>query len=69
MGRPQHSLKTGIYFIPDASPPLFKQRGGYLIYWPEYTTWDDDATSTIKRNRVTFMRYPCIETVENVTIR
>ena len=28
-----------------------------MIYWPEYTSWDDDAISTVKRNRVTFMRY------------
>ena len=68
IGRPQHSLKTGIYCVVDASPPLSKQRRGYLIYWPEYTTWDDDSISAIKRNRVTFMRYPSISTVESVTV-
>ncbi|KAF8306077.1 hypothetical protein DL93DRAFT_2172249 [Clavulina sp. PMI_390] len=57
MGRPQPSLKTGIYFLPDSAEPMSKHRGGYVIFWPEYTTWDDNAISTVKRNRVTFMRY------------
>ena len=29
----------------------------YVLYWPENTTWDDQAVSTVQRNRVTFMRY------------
>ncbi|KAF8607201.1 hypothetical protein BDV93DRAFT_520086 [Ceratobasidium sp. AG-I] len=29
----------------------------YLVYWPEESTWDDKAISSIRRNRVTFMRY------------
>ena len=29
----------------------------YVLYWPEDTTWDDQAASTVQRNRVTFMRY------------
>ncbi|THG96228.1 hypothetical protein EW026_g5569, partial [Hermanssonia centrifuga] len=29
----------------------------YAIYWPEDSTWDDDAVSSVQRNRVTFMRY------------
>ncbi|KAF8306094.1 hypothetical protein DL93DRAFT_2232719 [Clavulina sp. PMI_390] len=57
MGRPQPSLKTGVYFLPDMAGPKSKHREGYIVYWPEYTTWDDGATSTVKRNRVTFMRY------------
>ena len=28
----------------------------YVIYWPEDTTWDDSAASSVSRNRVTFMR-------------
>jgi hypothetical protein len=28
----------------------------YVIYWPEDTTWDDSAASSVCRNRVTFMR-------------
>ncbi|KAI0921705.1 hypothetical protein AcW2_006594 [Taiwanofungus camphoratus] len=29
----------------------------YVIYWPEDTTWDISAISSVRRNRVTFMRY------------
>lgn len=28
----------------------------YVIYWPEDTTWDISAISSVRRNRVTFMR-------------
>lgn len=28
----------------------------YVIFWPQDTTWDDDAISSVARNRVTFMR-------------
>lgn len=50
------SLRSGIYIVhstatgPDG--PII-----YVVYWPEDTTWDDDAGSSVKRNRVTFMRY------------
>lgn len=56
-GRPRPNLKTGVYFIPETALPGLKTRNGHLIYWPEYTSWDDDATSSVKRNRSTFMRY------------
>ncbi|KIM92371.1 hypothetical protein PILCRDRAFT_417 [Piloderma croceum F 1598] len=29
----------------------------YVLYWPQDTTWDDSALSSVRRNRVTFMRY------------
>ncbi|KAH9005503.1 hypothetical protein EDB86DRAFT_2878568 [Lactarius hatsudake] len=31
----------------------------YVVYWPEDTTWNDDAVSTVQCNslRVMFMRY------------
>jgi hypothetical protein len=28
----------------------------YVIYWPQKTTWTDDAESSVRRNRITFMR-------------
>lgn len=28
-----------------------------MIYWPEDSTWDDNASSTIQKHRTTFMRY------------
>ncbi|KAG8949929.1 hypothetical protein FRC04_008232 [Tulasnella sp. 424] len=58
------SLRSGIYILsptpPDdsssddsSSDPLVR----YVIYWPEETTWNDDATGSVRKNRVTFMRY------------
>jgi hypothetical protein len=32
----------------------------YVLYWPEDTTWEDNAISTVQRNRVTFMRYESV---------
>jgi len=29
----------------------------YVVSWPEDTTWNDNADSTVRSNRVTFMRY------------
>ena len=49
-------LRSGIYFV---QPPSLSRDDPrvFVIYWPEDTTWDDDAVSSVKRNRVTFMRY------------
>ncbi|KAF8317563.1 hypothetical protein DL93DRAFT_2095570 [Clavulina sp. PMI_390] len=55
--RPQPSLQTGIYFLLDLDQPDSKRRKGHVIYWPEHTTWDDNAPQTIKHSRVIFMRY------------
>ncbi|KAK0217804.1 hypothetical protein IW262DRAFT_1093615 [Armillaria fumosa] len=45
------SLRSGLYALNSSvSERLF------VIYWPEDTTWNDDAISAVKRNRVTFMR-------------
>ncbi|KAJ6620546.1 hypothetical protein B0H10DRAFT_1063400 [Mycena sp. CBHHK59/15] len=49
-------LRSGLYllrtFSGDAGSELV-----FVIYWPEDTTWNDDAISPVRRNRVTFMRY------------
>jgi hypothetical protein len=29
----------------------------FIVYWPEDGAWDDAAPSSMKRNRVTFMRF------------
>ncbi|CAE6410609.1 unnamed protein product, partial [Rhizoctonia solani] len=52
-------LRSGLYLALD---PNHHDRGtskaAYIIYWPEETTWDDRAaSSSVRRNRVTFMRY------------
>ncbi|KAF5362168.1 hypothetical protein D9756_002245 [Leucocoprinus leucothites] len=45
-------LRSGIYI---ARPP--KSDILYAIYWPQDETWNDNAPSGPRRNRVTFMRY------------
>ncbi|KAJ7722961.1 hypothetical protein B0H16DRAFT_1334407 [Mycena metata] len=49
-------LRSGLYVLrgPNAGPGCQQI---FVIYWPEPTTWDDDAISSVRRNRVTFMRY------------
>ena len=49
-------LRSGIYFVQPPSSSHDDPRV-FVVYWPEETTWNDDAVSSVKRNRVTFMRY------------
>jgi hypothetical protein len=48
-------LKSGLYIIRTFTSAAEEQT--YVLYWPEDTTWDDNAISMVQRNRVTFMRY------------
>ncbi|KAI9443992.1 hypothetical protein H4582DRAFT_2095349 [Lactarius indigo] len=48
-------LRSGLYIIRTFTSTVEEQT--YVLYWPEDTTWDDNAVSTVQRNRVTFMRY------------
>jgi len=48
-------LRSGIYFVQPPSHSHDDPRV-FVVYWPEETTWNDDAVSSVKRNRVTFMR-------------
>ncbi|KAG1725513.1 hypothetical protein EDB19DRAFT_1644008 [Suillus lakei] len=50
------SLRSGLYIVRAACEATPDQQL-FLIYWPEDSTWDDSAPSSVKRNRVTFMRY------------
>lgn len=52
----QPILRPGLYVLPIMQPGTSGRRI-YVIFWPEETTWDDIAISTVKRNRVTFIRY------------
>lgn len=45
-------LRSGLYFLRSQIDLVI-----YVIYWPQDTTWDDCAISSVARNRVTFMRY------------
>ncbi|KAG8762905.1 hypothetical protein FRC11_007234, partial [Ceratobasidium sp. 423] len=52
------ALRSGLYLAlhPDHNY-LGQPKLAYIIYWPEDTTWDDQAaSSSVRRNRVTFMR-------------
>lgn len=45
-------LRSGLYFLRSPTHSVI-----YVIYWPQDTTWDDTAISSVVRNRVTFMRF------------
>lgn len=49
------TLRSGLYVVRSFVSTAEEQ--AYVLYWPEDTTWDDQAVSTVQRNRVTFMRY------------
>ncbi|KAG8693956.1 hypothetical protein FRC09_010163, partial [Ceratobasidium sp. 395] len=43
---------------PEAKLEKLSLKQAYIIYWPEESTWDDQAaSSSVRRNRITFMRY------------
>lgn len=49
------TLRSGLYavrlFVSTAEEQVC------VLYWPEDTTWNDDAISTVQNNRIIFMRY------------
>ena len=51
----QETLSSGLYIVKANATDLVDERH-YVIYWPEDTTWCDSATSSVRRNRITFMR-------------
>lgn len=53
-GRPY--LRSGLYAANKWSNQTDLPEKIYVIYWPEDTTWDDNASAEVFRNRVTFMR-------------
>ncbi|EKM59291.1 uncharacterized protein PHACADRAFT_113812 [Phanerochaete carnosa HHB-10118-sp] len=46
------ALRSGLYLLRDVPRDLV-----YVIFWPQDATWNDDAISSVIRNRITFMRY------------
>ena len=54
--RTQPALRSGLYIVT-----MPEQTEGshqiFVVYWPEQTTWDDSAASSVRRNRITFMRF------------
>ncbi|KAG8690805.1 hypothetical protein FRC11_009018, partial [Ceratobasidium sp. 423] len=60
-GEESSALRSGLYLTMSRdSMSQGSSKTGYIFYWPEESTWDDQAASlsgTIRRNRETFMRY------------
>ncbi|KAF9218569.1 hypothetical protein BS17DRAFT_720337 [Gyrodon lividus] len=50
------TLRSGLYIVR-TTEQTDNTKQIFLLYWPEQGTWDDSASSSIRRNRVTFMRY------------
>lgn len=48
-------LRSGLYIVSSFVSMAAEQ--AYVLYWPEDTTWNDQAVSTVQRNRTMFMRY------------
>ena len=48
------TLRSGLYIVRSFNGTADEQL--YVLYWPQDTTWNDSALSSVRRNRVTFMR-------------
>jgi hypothetical protein len=61
-GSSEPIIRSGLYIVRSFVSTSEEQ--AYVVYWPEETTWDDRAASSVQRNRVTFMRcdqfYHCL---------
>jgi hypothetical protein len=55
-GGSRPALLSGLYVMVAGQINPTQERH-YVIYWPEDSTWDDSAASSVCRNRVTFMRW------------
>ena len=53
-GTSNPTLRSGLYIVRSFSATNEEQL--FVLYWPQETTWDDSAASSIRRNRVTFIR-------------
>jgi len=49
------TLRSGLFVVRSFVSTAEEQ--AYVLYWPEDTTWDDQAIPTVQSNRVMFMRY------------
>ena len=60
----QPTLRSGLYIVTTPE----RARGFhqiFVLYWPEQTTWNDSAASSVRRNRITFMRFVQIDTIRH----
>ena len=51
-------LRSGLYVVRTFTSN--KEEQACVLYWPEDKTWDDNADSTVRLIRVTFMRFGSI---------
>ena len=56
VGDSKPCLASGLYIVKANATMDDSDERHYVIYWPEDSTWSDSATSSVRRNRVTFMR-------------
>ena len=59
-GGSRPALLSGLYILVAGQVDPTQERH-YVIYWPEDSTWDDSAASSVCRNRVTFMRWVVVD--------
>jgi hypothetical protein len=53
-------LRSGLYILRHENAEAERDIL-YVIFWPQATTWNDDAESAVRQNRVTFMRYEALD--------
>ncbi|KAG1768958.1 hypothetical protein EDD22DRAFT_843764 [Suillus occidentalis] len=58
------SLRSGLYVVRTNCEATSDEQL-FVVYWPEDGTWDDAAPSSMKRNRITFMRLPALISPEH----
>jgi hypothetical protein len=56
LGDSRPALSSGLYVLAAEQVDPTQERH-YVLYWPEDSTWNDSAASSVSRNRVTFMRW------------
>ncbi|CAE7194406.1 unnamed protein product [Rhizoctonia solani] len=54
-----NDLGSGLYLaLPiERNSQGSEPEDAYIFFWPEDSTWEDSAISSVRRNRVTFIRY------------
>lgn len=56
-GSKNADLHSGLYFVVrPVSALVSNEVKAFVVYWPEATTWEDGTTSSVTKNRATFMR-------------
>lgn len=56
-GSKNADLRSGLYFVARPVSTLVNNEvKAFIVYWPEATTWEDGTTSSVAKNRATFMR-------------